>query len=104
MMAYWQVYSREALANNPQNGFQTQRAIESPRGLILAGDGETVLAKSEKREGVSGPVYERVYPGGEPFTGVVGYWSTRYGATGIEIGSTPTSQASPATPRPSTNS
>jgi len=87
MMAYWQVYSREALANNPQNGFQTQRAIESPRGLILAGDGETVLAKSEKREGVSGPVYERVYPGGEPFTGVVGYWSTRYGATGIEIGS-----------------
>ena len=85
MMAYWQVYSREALANNPENGFQTQRSIESPRGLILAGDGETVLARSEKRQGISGPVYERVYPGGEPFTGVVGYWSTRYGATGIEI-------------------
>jgi peptidoglycan glycosyltransferase len=86
MMAYWQVYSREALANHPQNGFQTQRSIESPRGLILAGDGETVLAKSEKRQGISGPIYERVYPGGEPFTGVVGYWSTRYGAAGIEIG------------------
>jgi penicillin-binding protein A len=86
MMAYWQVYSREALANHPQNGFQTQRSIESPRGLILAGDGETVLAKSEKRQGISGPVYERVYPEGEPFTGVVGYWSTKYGASGIEIG------------------
>jgi penicillin-binding protein A len=86
MMAYWQVYSREALANHPQNGFQTQRSIASPRGLILAGDGETVLARSEKRQGISGPVYERVYPEGEPFTGVVGYWSTRYGATGIEIG------------------
>ncbi|QIN81200.1 hypothetical protein GBA63_00140 [Rubrobacter tropicus] len=86
MMAYWQVYARESLANNPQNGFQTQRAIESPRGLILAGDGETVLARSEKRQGISGPIYERVYPGGEPFTNVVGYWSTRYGATGIEIG------------------
>ena len=85
MMAYWQVYSREALANNPENGFQTQRAIESPRGLILAGDGETVLARSERRQGISGPVYERVYPEGEPFTGVVGYWSTRYGASGIEI-------------------
>lgn len=86
MMAYWQVYARESLANNPENGFQTQRAIESPRGLILARDGETVLARSEKRQGISGPVYERVYPGGEPFTNVVGYWSTRYGATGIEIG------------------
>ncbi len=86
MMAYWQVYARESLANNPQNGFQTQRAIASPRGLILAGDGETVLARSEKRQGISGPVYERVYPEGAPFTGVVGYWSTKYGATGIEIG------------------
>jgi peptidoglycan glycosyltransferase len=45
MLAYWQVYSREALANNPENGFQTQRSVSSPRGLILAGDGETVLAK-----------------------------------------------------------
>lgn len=86
MLAYWQVYSREALANNPHNGFQTQRAIQSPRGLILARDGETVLAQSEKRRGISGPVYERSYPGGAAFTGVVGYWSTKYGATGIEIG------------------
>jgi penicillin-binding protein A len=62
MLAYWQVYSREALANNPENGFQTQRSISSPRGLILAGDGETVLAKSVKRETPQGPVYDRVYP------------------------------------------
>ena len=86
MLAYWQVYSREALANNPENGFQTQRSISSPRGLILGGDGETVLAKSVKRPTPRGPVYDRVYPLGEPFSNVVGYWSTRYGATGIEIG------------------
>jgi peptidoglycan glycosyltransferase len=86
MLAYWQVYSREALANNPENGFQTQRSISSPRGLILAGDGETVLAKSVKRPTPRGAVYDRVYPLGEPFSNVVGYWSTRYGATGIEIG------------------
>ena len=86
MLAYWQVYSREALANNPENGFQTQRSVSSPRGLILAGDGETVLAKSVKRPTPQGPVYDRVYPLGEPFSNVVGYWSTRYGATGIEIG------------------
>ena len=85
MLVYWQVYSREALANNPENGFQTQRSISSPRGLILAGDGETVLAKSVKRPTPRGPVYDRVYPLGAAFSNVVGYWSTRYGATGIEI-------------------
>jgi peptidoglycan glycosyltransferase len=86
MLAYWQVYARESLANDPENGLQTQRAIQTPRGLILAGDGETVLAESVRRKTESGPVYDRVYPQGEPFAGVVGYWSTRYGATGIEIG------------------
>jgi peptidoglycan glycosyltransferase len=85
MLVYWQVYSREALANNPENGFQTQRSISSPRGLILAGDGETVLAKSVERETPQGTVYDRLYPLGAPFSNVVGYWSTRYGATGIEI-------------------
>jgi penicillin-binding protein A len=86
MMAYWQVYARESLANNPENGLQTQRAISAPRGLILAGDGETVLARSEGREGESGTIYDRVYPQGELYSNVVGYWSTKYGATGIEIG------------------
>ena len=86
MLAYWQVYSREALANNPENGFQTQRSISSPRGLILAGDGETVLARSVERRSGGDTVYDRVYPQGEPFANVVGYWSTKYGATGIEIG------------------
>jgi penicillin-binding protein A len=86
MLAYWQVYARESLANDPQNGLQTQRSIQTPRGLILAGDGETVLAKSVGRNTESGTVYDRVYPQGEAFSNVVGYWSTKYGATGIEIG------------------
>jgi len=86
MLAYWQVYARESLANNPQNGLQTQRSIQTPRGLILAGDGETVLAESVRRKTQSGPVYDRVYPQGEAFSNVVGYWSVKYGATGIEIG------------------
>jgi peptidoglycan glycosyltransferase len=86
MLAYWQVYARESLANDPQNGLQTQRAISTPRGLILAGDGETVLARSVRRQAGGDPVYDRVYPQGEPFSNVVGYWSTKYGATGIEIG------------------
>ncbi len=86
MLVYWQVYARESLANNPQNALQTQRSISTPRGLILAGDGETVLAESVRRKTPGGPVYDRVYPEGEVFSNVVGYWSIKYGATGIEIG------------------
>jgi peptidoglycan glycosyltransferase len=86
MLAYWQVYARESLANNPENALQTQRAVQTPRGLILAGDGETVLARSVKRNIGGNTVYDRFYPQGELFSSVVGYWSTKYGATGIEIG------------------
>ena len=63
MLVYWQVYARESL-----------------------GDGETVLAESVRRKTESGPVYDRIYPQGEVFSDVVGYWSVKYGATGIEIG------------------
>ncbi len=86
MMAYWQVFARESLANDPENALQTRRAISVPRGLILAGDGETVLARSVGRKTPEGTVYDRVYPQGELFSNVVGYWSTKYGATGTEIG------------------
>jgi peptidoglycan glycosyltransferase len=83
VLAYWQVYMRESLVNNPANALQSQRARETPRGLILAGDGETVLARSER---VGEESYRRVYPEGEVFANVVGYWSSRFGANGIEIG------------------
>jgi len=87
VLAYWQVYARESLLNNPANSLQSRRALESPRGIIFAGDGETVLARSEPYEAEAGVTrYERVYPEGEPFAGVVGYWSQRYDAAGLEVG------------------
>lgn len=86
VLAYWQVYARESLANNPANNLQTRKDISAPRGLILAGDGETVLARSEPRETQTGTVYDRTYPEGAPFSNVVGYWSTQYDRTGIEAG------------------
>lgn len=87
VLAYWQVYARESLATSPNNSLQSQRVQESPRGLVLAGDGETELARSVPRETEAGTVvYDRVYPEGEVYAGVVGYWSQRYGASGIEIG------------------
>jgi peptidoglycan glycosyltransferase len=83
VLAYWQVYVQESLANDPSNSLQSQRVQSVPRGLILAGDGETELARSEEQD--SG-TYERIYPEGPLYAGITGYWSTRYGASGIEIG------------------
>ena len=82
VLAYWQVYMRESLVTNPANSLQSRRAQEVPRGTILAGDGETELARSVW----NGDTYERVYPEGPLYANVVGYWSQRYGANGIEIG------------------
>lgn len=83
VLAYWQVYAREPLVTDPANRLQSRRVQEVPRGLILAGDGETVLARSEQENGES--TYTRVYPEGPLYAGVTGYWSTQYGASGLEI-------------------
>jgi penicillin-binding protein A len=82
VLAYWQVYARESLATDPANRLQSRRVQEIPRGLILAGDGETQLARSEQNDDGN---YNRVYPEGPLYAGVTGYWSTRYGASGLEI-------------------
>ncbi|CAN5608045.1 penicillin-binding protein 2 [soil metagenome] len=86
VLVYWQVYAQESLANNPANNLQTRKDISSPRGLILAGDGETVLAKSDPRNSDTGTIYDRSYPEGALFSNIVGYWSTKYDKTGIEAG------------------
>ena len=82
VLAYWQVYAKESLATDPANSLQSRRVQEVPRGLILAGDNETELARSVW----NGSSYERVYPEGATYSNVIGYWSTKYGASGIEIG------------------
>jgi penicillin-binding protein A len=85
VLAYWQVYARTPLATDPANSLQSQRVQETPRGLILAGDGETELAQSiQENDGF----YSRFYPQGPVYSHVVGYWSPRYGASGIEIAQT----------------
>lgn len=83
VLAYWQVYARETLTTDPANSLQSRRVQEVPRGLILAGDGETELARSVQEDDGT---YSRTYPEGPLYAGVIGYWSPRYGASGIEIG------------------
>jgi peptidoglycan glycosyltransferase len=83
-LAYWQVYSREEISNSPQNSLQAARNLESPRGLILARDGETVLADSVRQDTEEGFVYDREYPGGAAFSNLIGYSSVIYGQAGVE--------------------
>jgi peptidoglycan glycosyltransferase len=52
MLAYWQVYAQESLANNPANNLQARQDVSTPRGMILAGDGETVLTAGRFRHGL----------------------------------------------------
>ena len=82
ILAYWQVYARESLITDPANSLQSRRVQEAPRGLILAGDGKTELARSVQEDDGT---YKRTYPEGPVYSHVVGYWSTKYGASGIEI-------------------
>jgi peptidoglycan glycosyltransferase len=83
-LAYWQVYSREEISNSPQNSLQAARNLESPRGLILARDGETVLSDSVRQDTEEGFVYDREYPGGAAFSNIIGYSSVIYGQAGVE--------------------
>jgi peptidoglycan glycosyltransferase len=98
VLVYWQVYAQESLANNPANNLQTRKDISSPRGLVLAGDGETELAKSDPRETDAGTVYDRSYPEGALYSNIVGYWSTKYDKTGIEAGENSTLSGSAGEP------
>ena len=82
VLAYWQVYAKQSLASDPSNRLQSRKLQEVPRGLILAGDGQTKLAQSEKQ---GDGTYQRAYPEGPLYANIVGYWSSKYGASGIEI-------------------
>lgn len=67
---------------NPRN---TAAVAEDPRGIIQAADG-TVLAQSipAPANNAYGYKYQRTYPQGALYAGIVGYDSPEYGLTGVE--------------------
>ena len=79
-LTYVQVVDASALDNNPANTRNAAKQLQAERGAILTSDG-TVLARSVKD--ASG-TYTRVYPSGSLAAHVIGYYSLRYGRTGIE--------------------
>ena len=66
--------------NLPGNNHTMAKEANTERGSISTYDG-VVLAESQLGEDGS---YERVYPAGDLASHVVGYYSTQYGASGIE--------------------
>ena len=80
----WTVFEAASLEDNTLNrrGLIEQQKV--PRGLILARDGDTVLARSEPRGRGEQRTYVRSYPEGETFGHPVGYSYINAGETGIE--------------------
>ncbi len=82
-LTYLQVFAASALAANPANTRGLAAEIRQERGAILTKDA-VVLAESVK----SGDVYARRYPEGLLAAHVIGYYSPRYGRSGMEAAMT----------------
>jgi cell division protein FtsW (lipid II flippase)/cell division protein FtsI/penicillin-binding protein 2 len=79
-LTWLQVIDAQALTNDPRNTRNLDKELRAERGAILTRDG-VVLARSVKQP--SG-FYTRTYPAGSLAAHATGYYSARYGRTGIE--------------------
>ena len=79
-LTYLMVIDADNVKNMSSNNHTMAKEATSERGTISMSDG-TILAKSEKQ---ADGTYDRVYPAGNLASHVVGYYSTRYGTTGLE--------------------
>jgi cell division protein FtsW (lipid II flippase)/cell division protein FtsI/penicillin-binding protein 2 len=78
-LTWIQVVSAPALAANPVNTRGLEKELRAERGAIMTRDG-VVLARSVP----AGGRYRRTYPAGSLAAHVVGYYSARYGRSGVE--------------------
>jgi penicillin-binding protein A len=82
--SYWSVLDAEGLEDNPNNRRALIREQKVPRGLILAADGRTELARSVPRGRGEDRVFVRTYPTGGLFSHPVGYSFIRNGRISLE--------------------
>lgn len=79
-----QVVDKDSLDTNPLNTAQVRRDFNRPRGSIVTADG-TVIAQSVPNPDTGSEFKRmRIYPEGELFGQITGYFSFRYGSSGIE--------------------
>ncbi len=72
---------QEQLNADPRNTREAQKDFNRPRGPIVSADG-VILAESVPAD--DGYAYQRVYPTGDLFANITGYYSYAYGATQLE--------------------
>ena len=80
---YWQVGRQEELNARFDNTRAIRREFEQPRGPIVTNDGLVVAQSVENPEG-SEFRFQRVYPEGELYAHVTGYYTFAFGSTGVE--------------------
>ncbi len=80
---YWQVGRTEELASYPSNTRALIRQFDSPRGPIVTADGVTI-ARSEQVPGAEVVKYRRLYPTGDLFADISGYYTFGLGSTQLE--------------------
>lgn len=78
---YIQVFRAEDLNDRPSNSRPVDQAFSRPRGMVLTADG-VVLARSLPSDDRF--QYQRVFPEGDLFAHITGYFNYSFGATGIE--------------------
>jgi len=79
---YVQVVQSDDLSEDPRNSRTLLREYEVARGLMLAGDDETVLAESEETDGQLR--FQRRYPEAGDYAHLTGYVAVNYGLTELE--------------------
>jgi penicillin-binding protein A len=80
----WTVFEAASLEDNPDNRRPLIEEQKVPRGLILAADGKTVLARSVGHGRGEDRIYTRTYPTGTTFGHPVGFSYIRNGRRGLE--------------------
>lgn len=79
-----QVVKRDALASNTNNNRAVLRDFDRPRGSIVTADG-VVIASSQPAAATDTKFkFQRVYPKGDLFASVSGYYTFAFGATKLE--------------------
>ena len=78
---YVQIFAAERIAENPANRLQLIREYSIKRGEILTLDGQ-VIARSKPQPGLY--KFRRLYPLGELYGHITGWYSVRYGLERLE--------------------
>jgi len=80
-LTYYMEIDASTIQNMPTNNHTIAKSSHIQRGAIITSDGVTLAESTKQDDGT----YARSYPQGSLASHTVGYMSTQYGASGIEL-------------------